>query len=301
LNVIEKRVARKRGAAAKEAARGRVKDPDAAARGVAAKDAGARGGDGVGTAYSIGVLDKAMEVLALFTPGRATMTLRQVVQETGFPKTTAFRILSSLVEHRICEFDKDTQSYSLGFELLRLADIRRRQTDIHSVAMPVMRELRDEIQETVVLSVRSGQHRVHIDAAEGLHPMRRTADLGVSAPLHAGAASKVLLAGMTDAEIEDYLRTAPLTKFQKSTITDKKALWKEIQNIRSRGYAESKGEIISGGRAVAAPIRDFSGRTVAVFDILTPEERSTPQQRERCIRLLIEGARKVSEKLGYRG
>jgi DNA-binding IclR family transcriptional regulator len=255
---------------------------------------------GAGNAYSIGVLDKAMEVLALFTPARASMSLRQVVHETGFPKTTAFRILSSLVEHRICEFDKESQVYSLGFELLRLADIRRRQTDFHSVAVPVMRELRDGIEETVVLSVRSGQHRVHIDVIEGLHPMRRTADLGVSAPLHAGAASKVLLSGMPDDEIEAYLKTATLTKFQKSTITDKKALWKEIQNIRDRGYAESKGELISGGRAVAAPIRDFSGRTVGVLDILTPEQRYTPQHRELCIRLLIDGARKVSEKLGYR-
>jgi len=254
-----------------------------------------------GNAYSIGVLNKAMDILALFTPARATMTLRQVVEETGFPKTTAFRILSSLVEHRFCEFDKDAQTYSLGFELLRLADIRRRQTDVHSVAIPVMRELRDAIEETVVLSVRSGENRVHIDVIEGLHPMRRTADLGVSAPLHAGAASKVLLSGLSDDEIEAYLKTAPLTRFQKNTITDKKLLWKEIQAIRTRGYAESKGELISGGRAVAAPIRDFAGRTVAVLDVLTPEQRYNPQHRERCIRLLIEGARKVSQKLGYRG
>jgi DNA-binding IclR family transcriptional regulator len=247
------------------------------------------------------VLNKAMDILALFTPARATMTLRQVVEETGFPKTTAFRILSSLVEHRFCEFDKDAQTYSLGFELLRLADIRRRQTDVHSVAIPVMRELRDAIEETVVLSVRSGENRVHIDVIEGLHPMRRTADLGVSAPLHAGAASKVLLSGLSDDEIEAYLKTAPLTRFQKNTITDKKLLWKEIQAIRTRGYAESKGELISGGRAVAAPIRDFAGRTVAVLDVLTPEQRYNPQHRERCIRLLIEGARKVSQKLGYRG
>jgi DNA-binding IclR family transcriptional regulator len=284
---MEGRARQKRAAAGDANAKGRI--------------AGAADGEKPSNAYSIGVLDKAMEVLALFTPAKSAMSLRQVVEDTGFPKTTAFRILSSLVEHRICEFDKNTQTYTLGFELLRLADIRRRQIDVHSVAIPVMRELRDAIEETVVLSVRTGMRRVHIDFIEGLHPMRRMADIGVSAPLHAGAASKVLLAGLSDTEIEAYLKAEPLTKFQKNTITDIKSLWKEIELIRSRGYAESKGELISGGRAVAAPIRDFSGRTVAVLDVLTPEQRYNPKHRERCIRLLIEGAMKVSQKLGFRG
>jgi len=142
---------------------------------------------------------------------------------------------------------------------------------------------------------------VHIDVIEGLHPMRRSAELGVSAPLHAGAASKVLLAGMEDLEIERYLSHAVLTKFQKNTITDKKALWREVQTIRQKGFAESKGELISGGRALAAPIKDHAGRTVGVIDILTPEQRYSPQQWEQCVRVLLDGTLRVSARLGFRG
>ena len=54
-----------------------------------------------------------------------------------------------------------------------------------------------------------------------------------------------------------------------------------------------------GGGALAAPLKDFSGKTVAVMDILTPENRYTPQHRERCITLLLEGARRGSQRLGY--
>src|SRR3546814_4526289 len=97
-----------------------------------------------------------------------------------------------------------------------------------------MRELRDAVDETVVLSIRSGDFRVHIDLVESVQPMRRTTDLGVGAPLYSGAASKVLLAGMEDGEIDDYLRRTPLTAFQKTTITDKTALWREIRLIRKR-------------------------------------------------------------------
>jgi DNA-binding IclR family transcriptional regulator len=126
------------------------------------------------------------------------------------------------------------------------------------------------------------------------------ADLGVRAPLYAGAASKVLLAGMEDADIESYLARTELTPLQKTTITDRNVLWRAIRTIRKRGYAESKGEIFTGGGALAAPLKDFSGKTVAVMDILTPEHRYTPQHRERCIALLLDGARRGSQRLGYR-
>ena len=169
------------------------------------------------------------------------------------------------------------ENTALDSSLVRLADIRRRQSNVHDVALPVMREIRNEVNETVILSVRSGDFRVHIDFVEGLHPMRRMADLGVRAPLYAGAASKVLLAGMEDDEIEDYLKRTELTAFQETTITDPTVLWRDIRSIRKRGYAESKGELFPGGGALAAPIKDFTGNTVAVIDILTPEHRYTPR------------------------
>jgi DNA-binding IclR family transcriptional regulator len=250
--------------------------------------------------YTIEVLRRAVEILSVFSHARPAMSLAEIVQAVGLPKTTVFRVLSSLVEHGFCEWDAPSGKYSLGFELVRLADIRRRQSNVQDVAIPVMREIRNAVNETVILSVRSGDFRVHIDFVEGLHPMRRMADLGVRAPLYAGAASKVLLAGMEDDEIEAYLGRTDLTAFQESTITDRAVLWREIRSIRKRGFAESKGELFPGGGALAAPIKDFSGRTVGVMDILTPEHRYTAEHRERCIGLLLEGAAQASQRLGFR-
>lgn len=227
--------------------------------------------------------------------------LKDVAAITGLPKTTVFRILSSLIEHDFCEYDERTGEYSLGFALLRLADVRRRQTNVHDIALPIMRELRNEVNETVVLSIRSGDTRVHVDLVESLHALRRSAELGVRAPLYAGAASKVLLAGMADDEIEAYFAKTPLVPIQNNTITDKDVLWAEIREIRSRGYAESLGEVLVGGGALAAPIKGYDGRTVACLDVLTPSDRYTPEHRERCIGVLLASARKASERFGYRG
>ena len=250
--------------------------------------------------YAIEALRRAFDILAAFSHERPSLTLAEIVRAVQLPKTTTFRVLSSLVERGYCEWDQQAAKYSLGFELLRLADIRRRQTNVHDVAAPLMREIRNAVNETVILSVRAGDSRVHIDFVEGLHAMRRMADLGVPAPLYAGAASKVLLAGMDDDEIEAYLDRTDLTAFQDTTITDRALLWREVRAIRKRGFAESKGELFPGGGALAAPIKDFSGKTVAVLDILTPEHRYTVAHRERCIAILVEGTQRASERLGYR-
>jgi IclR family acetate operon transcriptional repressor len=253
-----------------------------------------------GNPYSIAVLSRAIDVLSVFDHARPALGLTEIVAAVGLPKTTVFRLLSSLAARGFCEFDPQASKYSLGFELVRLADIRRRQNNVHDIAIPVMREIRNEVNETVILSVRSGDSRVHIDFVEGLHPMRRMADLGVGAPLYAGAASKVLLAGMEDDAIEAYLARTDLKAFQKTTITNRNVLWREVRAIRKRGFAESKGELFAGGGALAAPIKDFSGKTIAVMDILTPEHRYSAAHRDHCIEMLLDGTRRASARLGYR-
>lgn len=251
-----------------------------------------------GNTYGITVLNRAMDVLEVFTPGRPTLGLRDIVRQTGLPKTTVFRILSNLVERGYCQFDPNTAEYSLGFVFLKFADIRRRQTNLHDVATPIMRQIRDTVNETVVLSIRTGDQRIHIDSIESLQSLKRTVEIGVPAPLYVGASSKVLLAGMSDNEIEDYLETTELVPLQKTTITDREKLLEEVRMIRTLGYAESKGELISGGGALAAPVTNFTGQTIAAIDILTPQERYTPEHRKQCIECLLELTRIASQRLG---
>jgi len=261
-----------------------------------ASDPNAKGGS-----YSIAVLDKAIGILNILSSADSAMTLRDIAEATGLPKPTVFRILAVLGEHDFIEANRERTNYSLGFSLVRLADVRRRQSNLHSVALPVMRHIRNATGESVVLSVRSGDSRVHIDFLEGTHAMRRMADLGLHAPLYAGASSKILLAGMGDREIDEYLARVERVPIQENTITNAEDLRREVDLIRQRGYAESRGEFITGGGgAIAVPIKDYDGKTVAAMDVLTPQPRYTPEHREKCIELMIDGGKQISESLGYR-
>lgn len=263
--------------------------------------AGGAAADKPRKSYAIMALSRAIAVLNAFSVERPQLRLNDIVTSTKLPKTTVFRLASALMEHDFITLDNVSGKYSLGFALLRLGEIRRGQTNAYATVLPVMQEIREELNETVVFSIRVGDERVHVDALESKQLLRRTVAVGARAPLHAGASSKVLLAGMSDAEIEDYVaRLSPLSG-PDGTPIDPEALWDEIVQIRTLGYAESRGEVRPGGGALAAPVRDFSGAWLASFDILTPNDRYTPEHRARLLTVLLDGVARASERLGYRG
>jgi len=248
--------------------------------------------------YAIESLNRAIDILSAFDHARPEMSLNDIMQMTGLAKTTAFRMMVTLVDRHLCDQDPATGLYSLGFAMLHFAEIRRRQAKVRDLAMPVMRDIRDQLNETVVLSIRCGDYRVHIDAAEGFDPMRRMPEPGVRVPLYAGAASKVLLAAMSELEVESYFNRTVLKPFQRNTITSPAVLKREMRMIRRNGYAESRSELILGCAAMAVPIKDYTGQTIAVIDVLTPEGRYTPAFRQAGLRLLTTGAQRISERLG---
>ena len=262
-------------------------------------DAAAQGAEGSG--YSITAIERAFKVLNAFSQERSELTLTDLVALTGLPKTTTFRLLSTLVGHDFCTFDSATGRYSLGFAVLRLGEIRRRQGDAHRHLIPVMREIRDQANETVVLSIRVGDERIHIEVVEAMQPIRQVVMLGSRAPLYTGAASKLLLSAMPDDEIDAYFDRTRLEPMQGTTITDADKLRGEIAQIREAGFAESRGELIPGGVALAAPVRDYSGRIMGALGVLTPSQRYDAKHRKRAIAALVDGAARASRTLGYRG
>jgi DNA-binding IclR family transcriptional regulator len=104
--------------------------------------------------YTIAVLRRAIEILSVFSHARPAMSPAEIVQAVCLPKTTVFR--NSIVWLRGDSVNgmPRQESIALAFELVRLADIRRRQSNVHDVAIPVMRDIRNQVSETVIGSLR---------------------------------------------------------------------------------------------------------------------------------------------------
>ena len=193
----------------------------------------------------------------------------------------------------------DGQGWDIGLAWLRLADARSRQIDLRELALPIMRRMRDGVDETVILGVRRGARRVNIDYVESTQAIRRVTQHGHEAPLHVGAAGRALLCGMTLDEIGEYFAGVSSGAGRHAKLFDIEKFIAELADVRRKGYADVNGELSLDSWAVSAPVRDHTGAVVASLTISAPSDRFTPGLEAACVANVLEGAGDLSLLLGH--
>jgi len=191
------------------------------------------------------------------------------------------------------------EGWSLGFGWLRLAAAARKQIDLREIAQPVMRRVRDEIDETVILAVRRGGRRINIDYCEGTQAVRRMSDVGGDTPLYAGAAGRALLAGFSPGELRGYLESIAASDGTVINAMDIDAYTRDVEAAKGRGYAVTAGEISPDLCAIASPVLDQSGGVVAALTISVPADRFSEAFAHACGAAARDGARDLSRLIGH--
>ncbi|MBF9033307.1 helix-turn-helix domain-containing protein [Rhodobacterales bacterium HKCCE2091] len=257
--------------------------------------------DGSARPYQINVLDRAVAILDAFGQHGPTLSLSEIAGHTGLHVSTCLRLLSNLRHHGLVARDEDGGRYRLGYRLLAMAELARGDSGLVEVALPTMRDLSRLFNETVVISVRVGDARVDLEQVVGQQSVRRVVTLGVEKPLYAGAASRVLLAGLTAAELDDYFERVELKKLASRTITNPETLRGTLAEIRAKGYAESVQEQFDdSGGGIVAPVFGGRGEIVAALGMSVPQFRFTEDLRKRIIPEVVKSANTVSRAIGGR-
>jgi DNA-binding IclR family transcriptional regulator len=202
-------------------------------------------------------------------------SLADVALATSLPKPTVSRLMKTLSYEGLVVKDPGSGLYLLGPGLVRLAQgVTRGGALVASLAKPGLISLWERTEETITLHVRAGAERICVEELPGSQPVRYTAAVGSAAPLHAGAAGKLLLAFMDSDERNRLLRSLRLFPVTQHTITDLSALKRELDQIKRQGWAFSASEGFEGVNALSAPIRGPQAVTLAV-SIVGPATRLT--------------------------
>ncbi|MDA8393922.1 MAG: IclR family transcriptional regulator [Candidatus Dormibacteraeota bacterium] len=241
------------------------------------------------------VLGKARDLLDCFSPAEPELGFGELRRRTHLPPSTCSRLVSSLTELGFLE--RRGESYRPGARLVRWSAARLASAPgLQELARRRLEELRDETGETSRLYVRDGLLRVCVAAAETRRPVGRAVRVGEVLPLYAGAAGKVFLAFDEMLDVPEALSQArPMTA---ATITAEGAWEQELRRIRRAGYAASFGEREGETAAVAAPVRDPTGKVVAALGIGAPRYRLGPRTAARLAPLVVEAAESLSSDLG---
>jgi DNA-binding IclR family transcriptional regulator len=247
-----------------------------------------------GGLQSVGRAIRALELIA----DAGELGVSELGRRLGVHKATASRLVATLAERGMVERDPFTDRFRLGFGLIRLAGAAMAGMDLVRTARPVVEDLAERTRETVNLGVASGGGVVYIDQVAGTHSIVSASWVGRRTPLHCTSNGKVLLAWMEGDERDRALSVA-LEALTPSTITDPGLLRTQLEEIRRRGWAQTMEELEEGLNAVAAPIRDATGRVIAALSVSGPAFRMRPVDLPRVAKLTAESASAVSRRLGF--
>ncbi|MBS7700483.1 MULTISPECIES: IclR family transcriptional regulator [unclassified Chelatococcus] len=216
--------------------------------------------------HRIPVIDKMMAVLFALEATPDGVSVAKLSRELKISRTTVYRMLNTLAEHGVVQRHYSDAAFSLGPTLVRLARHVSTPPDIASASRPYMEDLAYRRGQTVKVTIKDGQEAVVVGVALGSGPFSIAAQVGSRFPLHAGAASKVLLAFSDEKEVASLL-ALELSRHTDATIVDPVMLQKEIDDIRRNGWAVDRGEFISGVRAVSVPLRNAEQRVTAALSV----------------------------------
>ena len=227
-----------------------------------------------------------------------TSNLEALSKETGLPKATALRILSTLVEQGYVSRDSSDR-YSLTLRMFTVGSRALGNVELIDVANPVAARLRDDTGETVHIGILESNRAVYILKRESLYTIRMNSRVGKSIPLHCSAIGKVLLADRNDDELAAYAEAEGLKRYTPKTICTTEDLQAEIRKVRENGYAFDDEEHEEGIFCVAAPIRDTYGDTVASMSLSTPTFRLDRSKIDVIVQKVCASCDEISSILGY--
>jgi DNA-binding IclR family transcriptional regulator len=212
-------------------------------------------------------------------------------------KATASRLAATLARCLI-ERDPVSDRYRLGLGLIRLAGAAMAGLDLVSSARPVLEDLAEQTRETVTMGVISGDDVISIDQVTGTRSIVSVSWVGKRTPLHTTSTGKVLLAAMSEADLDRRLARG-LERSTPRTVTDPVELRGQLAEVRRRGWAQTLEELEEGLNAVAAPVRQADGDVVGALSVSGPAFRMRPVDLPRLGRLTALAAEQVSRSLGH--
>jgi IclR family KDG regulon transcriptional repressor len=251
-----------------------------------------------GGVQSIG---RAFAILEEIAKNRDGIGLAELSKRVGLHNSTTFHLVRTMVSLGYVRQLKDSKRYRIGRPLFALAANALDEIEMMSLATPVLEELSRETGESAHFSVRMGDAVVVLARTSGPGAFQLSDRVGVVRPAYCTALGKIMLAALTDEQLESYVERTELAPQTPNTITSPERLRSDVAEVRRTGMAIDDGEFDSELRCVALPVRDFTGQVIGALGISGPVWRLSIDALQKRARIVRAAADKLSAEFGYPG
>ena len=230
------------------------------------------------------VIYRVTAILRALADAPTSLGIGELSRIVGLPRSTVYRIVSTLAEEGSVTSGGGRRGLQLGPELAHLAAAAQR--GLAETAHPYMERIAGAVNETVDLAVFQRGHVRFVDQVVGNHRLRAEAVIGEVFPAYCTANGKAFLASLAPAALDAALAATPLVRRTPKTIVRKAELRRELDEVRETGIAFDREEHTLQICAVGTVVRDKRGRVAAAITIAAPASRFYGREAELAAALL---------------
>jgi DNA-binding IclR family transcriptional regulator len=251
----------------------------------------------IGRDYNVPNLVRAFQLLELMAREPESWSITDLSERLGFPKNSVFRICRSLNE--MGYLTQTGKSYVLSPKLLALGYAALGEQNLVEKALDIMRDLRDEVNETTLFGTLFGNEGVTLEQVVSNQSIKFVIDVGHRFSLHTAAPGKAILAFLPEKERDHIVDQLDFKKYTSRTITSRRAFLVTLEEVRQKGWAVDNCERLDGVNCVAAPVFNFRKMPVAAIWVTGPDFRLLPSSFGKIGKTVRSHAFRISQRFGY--
>jgi DNA-binding IclR family transcriptional regulator len=249
--------------------------------------------------YNVPALERGLRVLCEFSRENRTLSAPELARRFDLPRSTVFRLLTTLENMGFLERAEGGRDYRLGLAVLRLGFEYLASLELTQLGTPLLQRLCEEIRTPCNLVVRDGRSIVYVAKVAPPTPFASSVTVGTRLPAHATVLGRILLEDLSLPQLRALYPEDRLESFSPSTPKTVNELFDMVQADRTRGYVLGEGFFESNISSIAAPVRDHSGHIVAALGATIPSGHIEETRIDEMVRRVRETADAISGLLNY--
>jgi IclR family transcriptional regulator, acetate operon repressor len=246
-------------------------------------------------ASAVKSLDRGLDILEYVAGCSEPPSFSQLMASLGIPRSSLFHLLTNLLSRNFLERDPKTERYRLGAEVVEIAR-KVRKPSLNDRITPILHQLSADVRETCGFYVQVMDSVEVTASAISTQALSYTMKVGMHAPLYAVSAGKIVLSELSAEELSQYLARVTFAPVTPNTIRSKRLLKKEIQSVKTTGFAYSRDEFTLGITAIATAVRS-EATFYGAINLAVPTARFTPDRDAGFREALRRAARVIAKEI----
>ena len=216
---------------------------------------------------------RAVAIMEIVARSERPVPLSEIVEHSGLPPPTAFRILSMLETAGLVQREPTGKTYGVGHRLARFGLDVMTNNSVRAERRVILRRLVDEIGETCNLAMFGGDEIIYVDRIETDWSLKADLKPGSRVPLHCTSSGKLFLSQMPKARRRRFLASLSFRRYTDNTITDIPTIEAQLEHIARTRVGVNNEELQAGVIGIAVPVSDGKGRMIASVALQAPVAR----------------------------